>query len=311
MRRSIRARRRGDRGAVDRGARATAGRGVRRRESPSVGTSIASRSIERARGGGDARAISRICRAKSCARSRARAARGWRAAGEVGMKSPTRRVSRARSGCARDDGDDAGTVTANETTDENARLFHDDSKTKKQVKNGQPSFYPADDIKKPLKRTIEHKQTKLRASIAPGQVLILLAGHFKGKRVVFLKQLESGLLLVAGPYGVNGVPAKRVNQRYVIATSEKVDVSGAAAAAAKFTDASFKKPAKDRSNKKSEEEFFKVDLAKKELPADYLENNKALDKALGDAIAKTPYLKEYMSTLFTLKSGDKPHEMKF
>ena len=56
---------------------------------------------------------------------------------------------------------------------------------------------------------------------------------------------------------------------------------------------------------------FKVDLAKKELPADYLENNKALDKALGDAIAKTPYLKEYMSTLFTLKSGDKPHEMKF
>ena len=189
--------------------------------------------------------------------------------------------------------------------------FDDDSKTKKQVKNGQPSFYPADDIKKPLKRTIEHKQTKLRASIAPGQVLILLAGHFKGKRVVFLKQLESGLLLVAGPYGVNGVPAKRVNQRYVIATSEKVDVSGAAAAAAKFTDASFKKPAKDRSNKKSEEEFFKVDLAKKELPADYLENNKALDKALGDAIAKTPYLKEYMSTLFTLKSGDKPHEMKF
>jgi len=185
------------------------------------------------------------------------------------------------------------------------------AKTKKQVKNGQPSFYPADDIKKPLKRTIEHKQTKLRASIAPGQVLILLAGHFKGKRVVFLKQLESGLLLVAGPYGVNGVPAKRVNQRYVIATSEKVDVSGAAAAAAKFTDASFKKPAKDRSNKKSEEEFFKVDLAKKELPADYLENNKALDKALGDAIAKTPYLKEYMSTLFTLKSGDKPHEMKF
>ena len=37
----------------------------------------------------------------------------------------------------------------------------------------------------------------------------------------------------------------------------------------------------------------------------------AIDKALGDAIAKTPYLKEYMSTLFTLKSGDKPHELKF
>ena len=165
-----------------------------------------------------------------------------------------------------------------------------------------PSFYPADDAKFPLKRAAVAKtQTKLRASITPGTILILLAGHFKGKRVIFLKQLESGLLLVCGPYGVNGVPAKRVNQAYVIATSQKVDVAGVDCS--KFDDKYFKKPAKDRS-KKSEEDFFKGEAEKKELPASYVADNKALDAAIAPKVQAVPHLAGYLATKFTLRSGD-------
>merc|ERR1712168_514333 len=88
-------------------------------------------------------------------------------------------------------------------------------------------FYPTDAERRRFKTTGAGKSyratQKLKEGIVPGSVLILVAGRHRGKRVVFLKQLESGLLLVTGPFKINGVPLRRVNQKYVLPTSTKLD----------------------------------------------------------------------------------------
>lgn len=149
---------------------------------------------------------------------------------------------------------------------------------------------------------------KLRPSLVPGTVLILLAGRFRGKRVVYLKSLEDNTLLVSGPFKVNGVPLRRVNARYVIATSTKVEV--ASVDVAKFNVAYFARE-KVPYVKKSEAEFFNDEQPKKEIKAERVADQKVVDAALLAEIKKTPLLKQYLSASFSLKSGDKPHLLKF
>mmetsp|Transcript_14509 Transcript_14509/g.17937 ORF Transcript_14509/g.17937 Transcript_14509/m.17937 type:complete len:226 (-) Transcript_14509:211-888(-) len=174
-------------------------------------------------------------------------------------------------------------------------------------------FYPADDVTKPLpSRKNKKKPTKLKASITPGSVLILLAGRFRGKRVVFLKQLESGLLLVTGPFKINGVPLRRVNQAYVIGTSTKVDISGVTVPE-NVNDEYFARVSSN-DEKEGEKGLFAQGAAPKineEWLAKRKADQKAVDTAVLSAVKAVPQLKQYLGAKFSLTKGQAPHEMKF
>lgn len=60
-------------------------------------------------------------------------------------------------------------------------------------------------------------------------------------------------IIPTGPFKINGVPLRRVNQAYVIATSTKVDISGVNVD--KFDDKYFAKKV-EKKKKKGEGEFF-------------------------------------------------------
>jgi len=174
-------------------------------------------------------------------------------------------------------------------------------------------FYPGDDTRVPL-RSNKGKPgpTKLRKNITPGTVLIVLAGKFRGKRVVFLKQLQSGLLMITGPFKINGVPLRRVNQAYVIATSTKIDIKGVDVS--KINDDFFKaeKAAAPAAGGKKEEKFLETkEKEKVHRSQAKKQEQKRVDDALKPIIAKVPDLKKYIGAKFSLTNGQQPHNMKF
>ena len=177
-----------------------------------------------------------------------------------------------------------------------------------------------------VKRTDE-KFTTLRKSITPGTVLIMLAGRFRGRRVVALKQMpRNGPLVVTGPFKVNGVPLRRVNARYVIATSTKVDVAGVDTS--KITNDLFKRAAKEKrvkgskdfmgdKDKKSAEASATAKKAKSTGPNagkvsdDRYKLQKTIDAALLANLKKDKEKIGYLRSVFTVKPGDMPHRMRF
>merc|ERR1712203_554427 len=152
----------------------------------------------------------------------------------------------------------------------------------------------------------------LRPSLQPGTVAVVLAGAHKGKRVVVLKQLASGLVLITGPMKLNGCPMRRVNQIYLLATATSIDVSGVALPET-INDEYFKH-AKAEKVKKAEGDIF---TSKKEeyKPSEQRKADQDnVDKQMLEAIKKHPEaasLKSYFKATFMLSKGQYPHKMAF
>jgi len=211
------------------------------------------------------------------------------------------------------------------------------------IKKKAPRFYPEEDVSHRLKSLKhKHKPTKLRRSIKPGTVLILLAGRFRGSRVIFLKQLGSGLLLINGPFKTNGVPLRRVNQAYVIATSTRINISDVKIDE-KIDDKYFQvqrkkkedtkptekkdgeKKKQDKKETKKKDAGAKKDTKKKDKKKDphapkekkkkasesRIADQKAIDALLIPHLKKVPLLKKYLRSKFSLKKGQHPHLLKF
>jgi len=171
-------------------------------------------------------------------------------------------------------------------------------------------------VPKSIGATRKSTKVPLRKSITPGTILILLAGPHRGKRVVFLKQMnKSGLLLITGPLKLNATPLRRVAQSFVIATKTKLKIDGVTLPE-HINDDYFKKETKEEKRKKTKSEgiFAKEEKEEKVLPEQKKKDQKQVDAHILAAIAKHPekkYMCAYLGSRFCLGKNQYPHKMCF
>jgi len=176
-----------------------------------------------------------------------------------------------------------------------------------------PRYYPTEERPKKFsgkrKRFADHPR-RFRSTLTPGTVVILVAGKHAGKRAVVVKHLSSGLLLITGPHKLNGVPLRRVNHIYVIATSTKLDLSSVKTDT--LDDKYFKRVRPTKKN--AEKDIFDSKKEKTPFSDERRQTQRNVDTAVLSAIkanTDSRLLRRYLKCRFQLWNGVLPHKLKF
>lgn len=190
------------------------------------------------------------------------------------------------------------------------------------VKKG-PKFYPTET--RPKKSHVGHVSYKnhprrFKKGLEPGRVLIILAGKHRGKRVVLLKTLKSGLLLVNGPFKLNGCPLKRMHQKFVIVTRTKIPFDGVKVPK-HLNDKYFKakKVSASKGSKKTKQGgniFAKGKKSANNKPnrvrgEDQIQADKQVLKAIKEKMGDKKTVLAYLGSFFYLRNHMYPHKLKF
>jgi large subunit ribosomal protein L6e len=174
-----------------------------------------------------------------------------------------------------------------------------------------PKYLPqVSEVTEHVKR--KPKKVPLRKTITPGTIVIILVGRHRGKRVVFLKQLEkSGLLLVTGPLKLNATPLRRISQAFVIATNTKIDI-GSLKVPEHINDDYFKKSQK--LGDKSKAGIFTTGDKEYVVSEQRKTDQKQVDAGVLTAIRKNgekKFLFGYLGSRFSLAKNQRPHKLVF
>lgn len=147
--------------------------------------------------------------------------------------------------------------------------------------------YDADDVTEAEMKFVAKHQAPSRIprmDLEPGNIVVVLEGIHAGKRVIFIKQLPDCKAVVTGISSINGVSAFKIDERYLLKVTAKIQLSSELAF---DTDSLYE-------SKMNEAEKMEFELT---------DSEKSAEKLLLNSISKIKYMKTYLAEPFKVDNS--------